>query len=125
MPEGVPFLRPRSFPVSMGYRMTPPSQRMRFTSPLAISLCLSCAQLLCVSSAAGQQVDQKLWGVDPIRALTAVAVSGQTLYVGGSFLNVAPVVGGGAIVDAVTGVLRHDSPRVAGIIDVCISDGRR
>ena len=33
--------------------------------------------------ASAQQVDQKLWGVDPQVALTAATVLGQTLYVGG------------------------------------------
>lgn len=75
-------------------------------------------------SAHAQQVDQKLWGVDPNVNLTAVAVSGQTLYVGGSFLYVSPVIGGGAITDRITGALRHDSPRVAGSVFVCIPDGR-
>lgn len=72
-----------------------------------------------------QQVDQNLWGVDPNVALTAATVLGNTLYVGGSFHDVAPVVGGGAITDPVTGVIRPNSPRVAGIVLVCISDGYR
>ena len=75
--------------------------------------------------ASAQQVDQNLWGVDPQVALTAATVLGQTLYVGGSFHDVAPVVGGGAITDPVTGVLRPNSPRVAGIVLTCIPDGHR
>ena len=71
-----------------------------------------------------QQVDQKLWGVDPGVTLTAVAVSGQTLYVGGNFVSAAPVVGGGAITDTQTGALRSNSPRVAGSVYACIPDGR-
>ncbi len=75
--------------------------------------------------ASAQQVDQKLWEVDPQVALTAATVLGKTLYVGGSFHDVAPVVGGGAITDPVTGVLRPNSPRVAGIVLTCIPDGHR
>jgi hypothetical protein len=76
-------------------------------------------------TAGAQEVDTHLWGVDPTAAATSVAVSGQTLYVGGAFQSVGPVVGGGAIVDGVTGVLFHDSPRVAGTVLVCVPDGHR
>ena len=77
------------------------------------------------SVATAQQVDQQLWGVDPNVALTAATVLGHTLYVGGSFHDVAPVVGGGAITDPVTGALRPNSPRIAGIVLTCIPDGHR
>ncbi|MEQ1832132.1 MAG: T9SS type A sorting domain-containing protein [Candidatus Eisenbacteria bacterium] len=78
-----------------------------------------------VSDASAQQVDQQLWGVDPNVALTAATVLGGALYVGGSFHDVAPVVGGGAITDATTGALLTGSPRVAGAVLACISDGHR
>ena len=42
----------------------------------------------------GQDVDQNLWGVNPGVTLTAAAVSGNTLYVGGNFVSAARVVGG-------------------------------
>ena len=83
------------------------------------------AQVLAAALARAQTVDQSLWGVDPGVAITAAAVSGQTLYVGGSFHDVAPVVGGGAITDPVTGLLRGGSPRVAGVVLACIPDGHQ
>ncbi len=104
--------------------MTPRTFLPRRTSHLLTWACFACLALW-TFPAAGQQVDQQLWGVDPVVKLTAVAVSGQTLYVGGLFNSVAPVIGGGAITDPATGVFRPYSPRVAGIIWVCIPDGRR
>jgi len=77
-----------------------------------------------LGTASGQEVDQRLWGVDPGVTLTAAAVTGNTLYVGGNFVSAAPVVGGGAITDAWTGALRSNSPRVAGSVYACIPDGR-
>jgi hypothetical protein len=82
-----------------------------------------CATLWSVP-AASQEVDQRLGGVNPGVTLTAVAVSGSTLYVGGSFTSAGPVSGGGAIVDPWSAAVRGSSPRVAGIVITCIGDGR-
>ena len=80
---------------------------------------------LCVgaSTTHAQVVDQQLWGVTPYAAISATAVSGSTLYVGGNFIDASAVVGGGAVADAVTGALWEHSPRVAGSVNVVIPDG--
>ena len=72
----------------------------------------------------GQDVDQNLWGVNPGVTLTAAAVSGNTLYVGGNFVSAARVVGGGVITDPFTGAVRPYSPSVAGAVYACVADGR-
>ena len=71
-----------------------------------------------------QAIQTALEGVDPGGNVTAVAISGQTLYVGGTFNSVAPVVGGGAIVDPIDGTLLDRTPRVAGVVLVSLPDGR-
>ncbi len=76
------------------------------------------------STLRAQEVDQNLWGVTPYAAVSATAVTGNTLYVGGNFVSASPVVGGGAITDGVTGALSAHSPRVAGLVNVAIPDGR-
>src|SRR5438093_12668974 len=75
-------------------------------------------------TAASQRVDQALGGVDPGVTLTAVAVSGRTLYVGGNFTRAGPVFGGGVIVDPRTATVREGGPRVAGTVLACVADGR-
>ena len=75
------------------------AQRLRTIPRIVVAAALVS---LSAFSARAQQVDQNLWGVDPNVNLTADAVSGQTLYVGGSFLYVSPVIGGGAITDRIT-----------------------
>lgn len=77
-----------------------------------------------VQLAQAQEINQQLWGVTPYAAISATAVSGNTLYVGGNFVSAAPVVGGGAITDGTTGELRSGSPRIAGIVYVCLADGK-
>src|SRR6266851_8263463 len=86
--------------------MTPRTLLPRRTSHLLRWACFA-RLALWVPSVSGQVVDQKLWGVDPGVTLTAVAVSGQTLYVGGSFTSAGPVSGGGAIVDPLTAAVRE------------------
>ena len=82
------------------------------------------AACLAISAPRAQEVDLKLWGVTPYAAVSATAVSGNTLYVGGNFVSASAVVGGGAITDAATGSLSVRSPRVAGSVNVVIPDGR-
>jgi hypothetical protein len=85
---------------------------------VALATCLLSAAL-----AHAQLVDQSLWGVDPAVTITAAAISGNTLYVGGSFSSVGPVIGSGAITDAADGALRPNNPSVAGAVYACIPDG--
>src|SRR5213080_2644892 len=95
------------------YRSTPYAMTLRKAHPRRHFPILMWAALACLpfpaDPVASQDVDQKLWGVDPGVTLTAAAVSGNTLYVGGSFVSVAPVIGGGAITDPHTGLLRPGS----------------
>src|SRR5687767_12215825 len=58
----------------------------------------------------------------PDGPVNAIAISGSTAYVGGSFGTLAPYTGGSAALDAVTGE-RHRWPDVAGTVNAVASDG--
>lgn len=73
--------------------------------------------------AAAQVVDDKLWCVDPGFSVNAIARSGNTLYIGGSFATVGPPSGGGVPVDAQEGMPSGSYPKVAGEVATVISDG--
>ena len=55
--------------------------------------------------------------------VNAQALSGTTLYVGGSFTYVGAVTGSGVPVDSVTGAARDGFPRVNGQIVTAVPDG--
>ena len=61
------------------------------------------------------------WGVDG--SVNAVAVSGSTAFVGGTFRNVGPNTGGFALVDPASAVLSPSSPPVLGAVHDAIPDG--
>src|SRR5258708_2130145 len=74
-------------------------------------------------TAMAQRVDPTLGGVDPGVTLTAVSVSGHTLYVGGNFTSAGPVSGGGVSVHPLTAAVQEGGPRVDGNVVTSISDG--
>jgi hypothetical protein len=78
--------------------------------------------LWCATSLA-QTVDPDLWGADPDGTVLAVARSGNTIYLGGTFTHVAPLTGAGVPFDAGTGQPLSKYPKVAGYVYCVISDG--
>lgn len=71
-----------------------------------------------------QVVDPNMWGADPDGTVLAVARSGNTIYMGGSFTHVAPLTGAGVPFDAATGQPLPDYPKVAGYVYCVIPDQR-
>jgi hypothetical protein len=56
-------------------------------------------------------------------AVTALAISGNTLYVGGSFDMIGPVTGGGVPVDTAAGAPAVGYPQVTGSVYAAVADG--
>ncbi len=55
--------------------------------------------------------------------INATVLSGNTLYIGGSFTSVGPVTGAGVPLDAVSGVAINGFPKVVGQVTAVASDG--
>ena len=81
------------------------------------------ASALC-GRAQSQDVDSRLWSVNPWGSVSAVARVGDRLYVGGYFFSVGPATGGGVTVDATSGQPVGPYPKIAGVVNAAISDGR-
>jgi hypothetical protein len=90
---------------------------------LTFILSSSVVPALLGTAASAQALDPALWVTGPGSTVIAVARSDSTLYIGGSFLTVGPSTGMGVPVDLETGVVRGPYPRVAGAVEVVISDG--
>lgn len=69
-----------------------------------------------------QTVDPNLWSVDPAGRVTAIARSGNTLYIGGAFSSVGPTMGGGVPVDPKGGAPVGSFAKVAGQVATVIDD---
>lgn len=89
----------------------------------ALALCLCAASLVVgVPRAYTQEIDSNLWGVD--NTVTALARSGNTLYVGGAFRRVGPSTGGAVAVPKHCGRWRKPFPKVSGYVYSIAADGK-
>ena len=84
-------------------------------------LLLATLTLGSVSLARAQGIDSTLWV--PNGEVDAVALSGNTLYIGGAFSRVGPASGCGAPIDASTGSLLAGFPQVNGYVYTAAPDG--
>src|SRR5437764_13256652 len=71
--------------------------------------------------ASARQLDPKFWTTDA--PVYATALAGRTLYIGGSFDRVGPVTGGGAALDATSGLVLPGSLQVHGSVFAVATDG--
>jgi hypothetical protein len=78
--------------------------------------------LLVVPPGTAQTIDESLWVADG--PVSAVVVSGGTVYIGGAFGYVGPSTGGAVPLDATSGALPSSFPKVAGIVKVVAPDGQ-
>src|SRR5437867_1527497 len=101
-------------------RGRPPVPKGRFAPSLGPLVLIGL--LGCVTSYA-QTVDPNLWGADPDGTVLAIARSGNTIYMGGTFTHVAPLTGAGVPFDASTGQPLASFPKVAGYVYCAIPDG--
>jgi type IX secretion system substrate protein len=82
------------------------------------------ATALSSADAWAQIPDSSFWSVGPYGVnVLAVARSEKTLYIGGNFRSVGPTTGAGVPVDLIRGAVRGRYARVAGGVEVVISDG--
>jgi len=83
------------------------------------------ATILALSPTNGsaQTIDEKLWIANG--PVYTVVRDGGTIYIGGEFSQVGPVapIGGGAPIDATTGAVLPELPKVAGSVFAVVSDG--
>lgn len=79
--------------------------------------------LLGCATSYAQTVDPNLWGADPDGTVLAVARSGNTIYMGGTFTHVAPLTGAGVPFDAGSGQPLPNFPKVAGYVYCVTPDG--
>src|SRR5690349_4810128 len=110
--------------------MTPhprPIRRPRFVAPpvaaarLAILLALVMAGIAPALPAGAQVPRQDFWVANSF--VTSVALSGNTLYIGGDFTMVGPATGCYVTTDATTGAVLPGFPQVNGTIYDMASDG--
>jgi hypothetical protein len=88
---------------------------------VGLPLALACALALAAGVARAQTVREDFYITNG--QVTAQALRGNTLYVGGSFSFVGSVTGAGVPVDAVSGVPEAGFPRVNGTVMVVVADG--
>jgi hypothetical protein len=62
-----------------------------------------------------------LWGTDG--PVDAIAVAGNTIYIGGSFSLVGPSTGGGVALDAESATPAGPFPKIAGTVSAVVADG--
>jgi hypothetical protein len=85
------------------------------------AILLAALTLGSVASVRAQDVDSNLWVPDG--EVDAVAVSGNTLYLGGQFSRLGPASGCGALIDPGTGALLPNFPQVNGYVLAVTPDG--
>ena len=76
---------------------------------------------MCACLASAQAVDQSLWGVD--NTVSALALSGNTLYAGGTFNRAGPSTGGAVALPKHSDGGRKPFPKVTGYVYTIASDG--
>jgi hypothetical protein len=73
------------------------------------------------SHASAQVLEEKFWVPNgPVRAIIQ---SGTSVYLGGDFTRVGPATGSAVAMDASTGALLPDFPKVAGVVNTVVPDG--
>jgi trimeric autotransporter adhesin len=72
------------------------------------------------ATALAQSIDQNLWGTDG--TVTAIARSGNTLFIGGAFSWVGPSTGGVVRLSATSGLAIRPLPKVVGFVNAAIPD---
>src|SRR2546422_4495628 len=98
-----------------------PGRGVRSKAPAWMSLGALCACLCAGGRAEAQTVRQDFYITDG--AVSAEVLSGNTLYIGGSFTLVGPATGGFVPVDTATALPSSGFPKVAGTIYSVVSDG--
>ena len=93
----------------------------RFAHFIAAIALLLVATAWLPAVALAQSVDEKLWTTNGL--VNAVVRSGDKIYLGGAFSQVGPSTGGGAPLDASSGLLPLAFPRVSGTVNTVVSDG--
>jgi hypothetical protein len=87
-----------------------------------VALVLLAAFLCMAGAAAGQAIDNQLWETNG--KVYAALVSGNTLYIGGTFTYVGPHTGRGVPLDAATGAVAGPFPEASGgAVDAVLPDG--
>lgn len=85
-------------------------------------LVLACgASALSMPPASAQFLDPDLWLTDG--TVHVVTLSGSTIYLGGEFTRVSPVVGGSAVLDAGSGAPLEPYARINGQVNAVVGDG--
>src|SRR5689334_14320019 len=88
---------------------------------LALVVMLPVVTSLSPGRAFAQVLDPTLWTTDG--SVSAMALDGNTLYIGGTFARIGPNTGGFATLNDATGALRAGWPRVEGLVGAVAPDG--
>ena len=88
-----------------------------------VALALALAAALAASPAAAAPTGPPLSTWVPDGEVKAVAISGQTAYIGGNFGRVAPYTGGSVRIDSTSAAAKTPWPDVAGTVYAVASDG--
>src|SRR5215472_4975270 len=80
------------------------------------------AGLIAAAGLASAQTAPLRWGIESVGHGLAMARSGNTIYVGGTFMNACPLSGGGVLVTPDSG-RALPGPLVAGSVYVALQDG--
>src|SRR6266487_3248657 len=86
-----------------------------------VLLALGSAAILAAPGVFAQTVDPNLWGTNG--TVTAIARTGNTVYIGGAFTWVGPITGGGVALSAESGAPLPSFQKVAGLVNAAVPDG--
>ena len=118
-------MRARASPLVLRFDPASPSGRWR-SRPLFAGLTLALVLLGSASPSPAQRLNPELWSTNG--PVWAVAVAGQTIYIGGAFTYVGPATGGGVPLSASGGDPLPDLPRIrngisGGTVSAIADDG--